>query len=757
MPSPLKAVTPELLQALVFSKRLDSPMPTDLVTIELLPNQSFEGPALTVNVGGALNVCVFNSDDDDDVDGIVSSGSEASVSVAGLTPPLQRSGTEAFLKYRAVAGMKASQPGTGLAALGFNVLAKADGGGEVILSDYHRHGATDTARDAILADLSALRCALRVDDVLGLREDEAVALQVVGTFSASVEVSWADVFAGPVGPLTRLLRSGAPILIKVDAGASFTASVSFSDDFALIFSREGDDRWRVALKKAHTRESALGLAMNVSVAFADPNAAQAILGTVVEGVIGRPLAVADALFAKSSLENLDKAQQEIARFLFSRLGLDPVLSSLADLEKKVHTIRADVSHAIETVVKAKVELGFAYQYRRIVQSTTVLEATLTRAALHTHHGGLVRGSFDTMLGSASTAGSGVELTHFLYEKCTRVLKKWGFSLTVGTWLNLGATDQKVVSRVERRSATNLRQCAYLGERSYQEAGTKKPLWTVDFAAEMPAFACSKSGPLVSEFTFGLGFAWHEQKKKLDESTLARWLDLAVLWGACPEADIGAARVAMRGGIGQPCTFGAQVGIPHAAFALMRPRLASADPREVAPFLGAAMPWMDGEPGRESVLTRQRLYGQLWGLHFSNPTWYGRDFAAEARHRLEQAGFRSLALRESRYAETPGAGPDALTFCGLVDVNGSTAQACGDFFAGVKRLNESVLTAMPAGDTVIPSVFENLEEFWKQSLHVRALGAYLLEIARVCGVSKHVTRTCTLTVAGANGQAIIVSS
>ena len=56
MPSPLNVLTPELLQALVSDKRLDSSMPTDLATIELLPNQSFEGPVLTVNVGGAVNV-----------------------------------------------------------------------------------------------------------------------------------------------------------------------------------------------------------------------------------------------------------------------------------------------------------------------------------------------------------------------------------------------------------------------------------------------------------------------------------------------------------------------------------------------------------------------------------------------------------------------------------------------------------------------------------------------------------------------------
>jgi hypothetical protein len=752
MPSRLDLFAPDALQAL--GQRLDSPtVPTDLLQVALVPNQSFGNAILTVNVGSTLTVSVFNSNDDEDVDRVVSHAAKADGPVSESRPLLVRRPGLAFVKYRATASLKASQPGLALAALGFDLLAKADGGGEVILADYHRHDGADTIQQAILADLRVMRSSLRVEDVLGLRENEAVAQQVVGKVSASVKVSWADVFSGPVAPLTRFLRVGAPILINVDAGASVTMSVSFSDDFRLVFSREASDRWRVALEKADTRDAAVGVALKASASVADPDALKAVLNAVVEGVLGKALKDVDALLAQASMQALSASQRAVAEFLVDRLGLDPLRATLDDVRARVEAIRARALGAIEEIVTAKVELGFAYQYRRILQHTTVLEATLTRSALQRHHGELVRGSFGGVLGNAA----GVAVTHFLYETSTTVLKAWGFSLRVGSWFDIGGTDKKQIHTVERRSASNLRQIAYLAERSYQEAGTKKPKWTVELVAEMPAFASSPVGPLVSEFDFGLRFAWHEVRQSLNEGTLAQWLDLAVLWGVCPESSLEGVSAVMRASLGQPCACAVRLAVPPAAFLRMRPLVAAAAPANFATFLGAAMPWLGDEPGRRSVATRRQLYGDLWKLHFSNPASRGRDFGFVAHARLSEQGYKSLAWREMRYVETPGAGGDATTFCGLIDLNGNTAQACQDFIAGMQVLSESILSSRQAGPKVIPGVFEQLEELWKQSLHVRALGAYLAEVAGGCGVAQHLTRSFALTLSGPSSRTIVVGS
>ena len=107
-----------------------------------------------------------------------------------------------------------------------------------MLADYHRHTRTVTTRDAFLEDITQLRTSLRVDDVVGLQPGEAVSQQVVGRLSATVELSWSDVFMGAIGPLSGL-APGVSLLFKVSAGATVRASVSFSDDF-LLFSRESE-------------------------------------------------------------------------------------------------------------------------------------------------------------------------------------------------------------------------------------------------------------------------------------------------------------------------------------------------------------------------------------------------------------------------------------------------------------------------------------------------------------------------------------
>jgi len=57
------------------------------------------------------------------------------------------------------------------------------------------------------------------------------------------------------------------------------------------------------------------------------------------------------------------------------------------------------------------------------------------------------------------------------------------------------------------------------------------------------------------------------------------------------------------------------------------------------------------------------------------------------------------------------------------------------------------------------VFEEMENLWRQSHHVRAVGAYLLDIARSTAVLKHVSRSLAITVlpGTANEQVMVIAS
>jgi hypothetical protein len=58
------------------------------------------------------------------------------------------------------------------------------------------------------------------------------------------------------------------------------------------------------------------------------------------------------------------------------------------------------------------------------------------------------------------------------------------------------------------------------------------------------------------------------------------------------------------------------------------------------------------------------------------------------------------------------------------------------------------------------VFEQMEELFRQRLHVRALGAYLLDVGRATGVLTHMGRSLALTVGGGkseDGQVLVIAS
>jgi hypothetical protein len=752
MPPEVKLQDPESFKALISTKPVCDPSVGPILPgAAIASGQSFAGDVLSVNVHGELSLRAFNSTDDTDEDALLGEVS-SDLPVDALPPQIQLPADGAYLKYRAAAGVKAAAHGETLESLGFAVEA----GFDVILADYHLHACSETTRGAVLHDLQNLRTSLRLQDVLGLAPGEAVSQQVVGRLSAAVEVSWADVFTGPIGPLSQLAGSGVSLLFKVSAGASVTASVSLRDEFLLAFSRVDAQRWRVGLRKARTREGAVGLDLGVSVEFADPAQVERIVGAAIEGVIGEPVGRIDALLAKASLDDLSAAERRIADFLIDRLGLDRALATLETLRERIEGVRARIRDAIEAVAKAKIALGFAYEYRRMRQDTTVGQCTVTRAGLETHHAALVRGRFQELFADAAAGQGGAVLEHFLYQKTIKTEASWGFSLAIGKWLSMGGRDTKTLRRVDRTSATGRVQRAFVGTRGYREAGDTRDRWGGDLSASMPGYSRDPV-PALSEFETAVALGRFDSQSRLKDDTLSAWLDLAVLWDVVSDDEAARARQALSGGIGKKCAMVAQVAVPHAAFATMRPRIAAANPTEFGAFLGAAMPWSK-EPGRHSVALRRRLYGPLWERYLAdsdNVHRSGRDFVPRARQHLVDQGFRNLADMEQLYLLTRQRPHDASVFSGTIDLNPHTFQNCRDFFNGVKTLNVGVISGQPDHGT-LEGVFNKMQSLWRQGHHVLAAGAYLVEIARVTAVLDDVIRSMSISVGvGGPDEQIVV--
>lgn len=754
MPPEVKLEDPETFLQLISDKGICDPsIGPDLPGASIAASQSLAGDVLSVNLHGELRLRAFNSKDDVDEDGVFGEVTN-DLPADALRPQLQLPDSGALLKYRASAGLKAKTQGKTLGSLGFAL----EGGFDVVLADYHVHGCDESTRSAVIHDLTRLRTSLRLKDVLALAPGEAVTQQVVGRLSAAVELSWSDVFTGQAGALSRLAGPNASVLFNVTAGATVRATVSLSDEFLLAFSRVDADRWRVGLHKARTREAALGLELGVTVAFADEKQVEGILNAAIEGVIGRPLAEVDALLKKASLDNLSAAERRVAEFLLERLGLDRVTATIETIRERVADVRERIRDTVKSVAEAKAALGFVYEYRRMRQDTTVGQCLVSKAAVERHHKALVRGRFDELFSEAAGGAPGVTLEHFLYQKTIKSQASWGFSLAIGKWLAIGSRDTRTLLTVDRLSASGKVQRAFVGTRAYRETGDDVDRWAGDLSASMPRFS-RDAVPAVSEFQTGVALSRFDEHSRLKPDALSAWLDLAVLWDVISDADVGRIRESLEGAIGRKCSMVAQVAFPHRAFAIMRTRIAPANPREFGAFLGAAMPW-SGEPGRQTVALRRRLYGPLWERYLADPDNVhrdGRQFVGVARQHLISQGFRNLADMEHLYLVTPQRPHDGTVFAGTIDLNPRTFQNCCDFFNGVKTLNIGVLSGQPDAG-VIKEVFGKMQSLWRQSHHVLAAGAYLIEIARVTAVLDETVRSMSITIgAGSStGQTVVIS-
>ena len=361
-PARLPIADVEALIATVANAPLDSStLDAKPLTAPFERTQSFESdivPKVTANVRGQVQISLFNSLDDRDPEAIlVPPGEKDAFGFVGTS--LTLSADRAWLKYRIEAGLKASGAKT-LADIGFTLSVEANASATLV--DYRVHQRSQSAREAVVADLEAgPRLALVLADVEGLAPGEAVAIQLGGTLRASVTLSWSDVFMGELAPLSALLKSSALIALTFDAGATLTANVALTDDFLIVFSRTDDATWQVGVKKAQCRSMGVELQAGIDVAFADPDAVEHILSGLIDNVVGAPSDAVQRLLSKATLADLGPKDRALAQSLVRRLGLDETSATREDLKKRIDEVRSSIAGTISDITKAKISAGFAYR------------------------------------------------------------------------------------------------------------------------------------------------------------------------------------------------------------------------------------------------------------------------------------------------------------------------------------------------------------------------------------------------------------
>jgi len=690
-----------------------------------------------IEAGSEVSVFVFNSPDDRDPDLVLLPN--------GAGGTLRLTAQECWLKVRHEAGLRAVG-GAKRAELAFRFESAAP----LLFTDYRLHDRTETVVHAVAADLKRPRFAQRLTDVRSLGPNEALAFQASGTVRAAVEVGWSDVLAGGLGALAGIVGAADPLAVEVSAAATVDATVTVADDFAVVFSRDRDGAFRVAVRKAAVRRLACDAGASVTVELSDPGQLEQAVQNVVAGLLGQEYATVRKVVDAASLAGLTDPERAAAEELARRLGLGKLVNDFTILREKLLQLEGALAEAIAELATAKLSAGFAYEYDRISQGSTVLQVVLEPEALTTHHATLCGGELGPVIAAIRDGAPGIALERYLHRQSLERTQGWGFTLGVGPWL-AGGRQRRTLARVVQENVAGKPRVSTLGLGAYEGRWLGDVAeWVVDFNAAMPAFAAG-AVPLASEFRLALHLAWNWKEAKLTAEELDAYLDAAALWGVFEPPQAAELRARLAAAIGASAGVTVQLRVDERSMPAILPLAAAGRDADFAAALGSAMPWRAGSPGRAEPGRRRELYGALWGYYLEHPDAPARTLVEYARRYLSSRHEPELGFLEESYSKLV----PTSTFVGLAKLaNQGTAAAWREFRNGAALLQEALSSGAPEGG-VFEKSFSLMVNLWAQSHHVRALGAYVLELAIAAGVAHRLARTLTLIYRDGEGEKALV--
>jgi hypothetical protein len=713
----------------------DKALGDDAIQVQLLEGLQVEEPVVNkelpdltfaLDAGGRATIEAFNSPGDVDTAGVV--GDSAKADDKSLAPVLllEQEPRRGWLKYLTEVRAKAS----GSKALPF-VSLKADGDVRVLVADYRAHELTEKVRDAVRADLKGpLRLPMHRDNLQRLGVGDALTFQARGTLKASVTLRWADVLSTNVHFLSGLVPKSTLVGVSLDAGASLGASVELTDDYLVIFSRPEAGRVHIALKKAVARQAGVTGRLGVSVTtLKDQSVGERVSAAILTGLLGTPVKHFEELLGKLEDKKLREVELKVLRFALDQLGLqdleaDPAALKLAWYELKEQKLPA----SIDALATEKVEAGFAYEYSRLVEGSTLLAMTCSDAQAAELHPHLLLGDMEAVMGYVRSA-QGIKVERGWLEDIVTTTEAWGFSLKLGTWA-VGSEDRKVLQQVVQRNSVEKdapRRVSFLGTRSYSSSMIE-PLrsWTVDFKADMSEF---RSQPTTADLEYGLYLLLHSHARKRSERELRELVDEAILWRVLDDADEERflTQLYEAAGVtkGKDLTVETrlELRLDDALFREVLQRAADPDLHKVfSRALARALPWYPVRC-REMPEVREGVYAPLWEAFLGQGGWKPEFAAKTAAHNLRNNAFVGDFYRVEGLLPV---GEGLVTFAEVLRKNPGTSEKWRDFRAALLRLRNDIAAQRPPD--AVAAVFEELEDSWGTSFHLKATGAFFLELA-----------------------------
>lgn len=702
-----------------MNKKLNDP------TLEVkLPPMAIDEPMLisekfgkdrvnfTLGLNGKMGVSLFNSEGDEDPCEIF--GKE------GAIIPFRAS--SAWLKYEAECQIKL-QGGLDVTSAGFHFDTNAGLKSYV----YRIHEAGDTLEEAMVADVASLKTIFNKQHIKELKVDEAVGLEFAGALTASLMVSWADVWTTGFTSLTSLLDTAELVKIKAGAEASIKAKIQVNDGFRVQLIKKGNDKYWLRIKRSQSNTRSVAAALNIGVSIENPSVITEELESILDSVLGVSYSKLEKIASKASGE-ISKADLAILETVADRLGwgLDDWLEKL---KEEVEGLREKYLEKVKEVVASKVKAGFVYEYVRITERENVFSAVLNGEALDQFYGDILKANVSTLIDfSINNPDSNLlsEVT-FLSVLIKKRERSWGFSLGLGKFI--AADSHKVgIEFVERKTEKGV-QLSYKGQRQFEERlGQEKRRWRVDFNAAMPLVSDFKN-PFASQFLYSLylNYEWHDPR--LDKRGLIDFLDLCRIWNIINEGQFSSLNSELGETLkkaksityGCHCTYGPEL------FKTMVMALGNKTHVIDNLFyesLGAALPYWEDFSIRKSPQLRGASYAGAWKKFIEDP---GADAREVVYHHLKTID-KSLAKAEYNYK--PNNLINFKSFAFLAKSNPQQLRRWSSFRKGISSLKEAIdPKAMSSHHPVIGKAFESMEDLWYFSHHLKAFGHLLVRVGQ----------------------------
>jgi hypothetical protein len=732
----------------------DKVLGDDEIHVQLLEGLTVEEPVVNketpdftfaLDAGVKASIEAFNSPGDVDTAGVVGDGAKADDK--GLAPVLllDKEPKQGWLKYVTEVRAKA----TGGKPLPF-VSLKADGEVRVLVADYRAHALTEEVKKALRADLDGpLRLPTHRNNLQRLAPGDALTFQARGTLKASVTLQWADVFSTNVHFLSGLVPTSTLIAVSLDAGASLGASMELTDDYLVIFSRPEAGRLHVAVKKAVARQAGLTGRLGVSVTtLKDQSSGERVTSAVLSGLLGMPVKKFEDMLTQLEEKKLGELELKALRLALDQLGLQEVEANPAGLKRAWLDLKEKkLPERLDALASEKLEAGFSYEYSRLAEGTTLLALTCSDAQAAELHPHLLLGDLERVMGYVREQGLALERCWL--EELTTTREAWGFSLKLGAWA-VGGQDTKVLKQVVQRNSVERdapRRVSFLGTRAYT-GSLLEPWrsWTVDFKADMADF---RPQPTTVDLDYGLYLLLHSHERKRGERELRELVDEAILWRVLDDADEERfltqlhEAAGVRRGQDMRVETRLELKLDDVLFREVLQRSADPDLHKVfSRALARALPWYPVHC-REMPEVRESVYAPLWEAFLAQGGWKPDYAAKTAAQNLRNNPFVGDFYRVEGFLEDNRVREGMVTFAEVIKKNPGTADKWRDFRAALLRLRNDIAAHRPPES--LPAVFEELEDSWGTAFHLKATGAFFLELAlRSAKGLSMVERTFTVT-------------